>query len=183
MDSGKGDLKSVDGSWKLEDLGDERTRATYSIEVDLGRTLGMLVRGPMVDMLRQMLAGARAGELKKRSSQAEGPSDPRRPRRACRASRRRSAQDPRRERPLEHAADPAGAVPGGLERHLRAVRGGATVQRDTYDDSWSRSAGRRRPPRRSAGSRARGARPRSGTRSRCPAPALPIRLGTGCSCR
>jgi ribosome-associated toxin RatA of RatAB toxin-antitoxin module len=60
----KGDLKSVDGSWKLEDLGGERTRATYSIEVDLGRTLGMLVRGPMVDMLRHMLAGARAGELK-----------------------------------------------------------------------------------------------------------------------
>jgi ribosome-associated toxin RatA of RatAB toxin-antitoxin module len=61
----KGDLKSVSGSWELEDLGGERTRATYSIEVDLGRTLGMLVRGPIVDVLRQMLAGARAGELKK----------------------------------------------------------------------------------------------------------------------
>ena len=62
----KGDLKSVTGSWELEDLGGERTRATYSIEVDLGRTLGMLVRGPVVDVLRQMLAGARAGELKQR---------------------------------------------------------------------------------------------------------------------
>lgn len=61
----KGDLKSVDGSWELEDLGGERTRATYSIEADLGRTLGMLVRGPVVDVLRHMLAGARAGELKK----------------------------------------------------------------------------------------------------------------------
>ncbi len=60
----KGELKTVDGSWKLEDLGGDRTRATYSIEVDLGRVLGMLVRGPMVDMLRHMLAGARAGELK-----------------------------------------------------------------------------------------------------------------------
>lgn len=61
----KGDLKSVVGSWTLEDLGGDRTRATYSIDADLGRTLGMLVRGPVVDMLRQMLAGARAGELKK----------------------------------------------------------------------------------------------------------------------
>ncbi|MBV8948099.1 MAG: SRPBCC family protein, partial [Solirubrobacterales bacterium] len=61
----KGDLKSVTGSWQLEDLGGERTRATYSIEADLGGTLGMLVRGPVVDVLRQVLAGARAGELKK----------------------------------------------------------------------------------------------------------------------
>jgi carbon monoxide dehydrogenase subunit G len=62
----KGDLKSVNGSWELADLGGGRTRATYSIEVDLGRTLGMLVRGPMVDLLRHMLAGARADELKQR---------------------------------------------------------------------------------------------------------------------
>jgi len=60
----KGDLKSVNGSWTLKDLGSGRTQATYSIEVDLGRTLGMLVRGPIVDVLRHMLAGARAGELK-----------------------------------------------------------------------------------------------------------------------
>ena len=60
----KGDLKSVNGSWELNDLGG-RTQATYWIEVDLGRTLGMLVRGPIVDVLRHMLAGARAGELKK----------------------------------------------------------------------------------------------------------------------
>ena len=61
----KGDLKSVNGSWTLEDLGDDRTRATYEIDADLGRTLGLLVRGPVVDVLRHMLAGARAGELKR----------------------------------------------------------------------------------------------------------------------
>jgi len=60
----KGDLKSVEGSWELEDLGGERTRATYSIEVDLGR-IGLLIRGPLVDVLRGQLAGARAGELKR----------------------------------------------------------------------------------------------------------------------
>lgn len=62
----KGELKSVDGRWDLEDLGGGRTRATYSLEVDTGRVLGMLIRGPVVDLLRDMLAGARADELKKR---------------------------------------------------------------------------------------------------------------------
>jgi ribosome-associated toxin RatA of RatAB toxin-antitoxin module len=61
----KGELKSVDGSWKLEDLGGDRTRATYAIEADLGRMLGMVIRGPLVGVLQDMLAGARAGELKK----------------------------------------------------------------------------------------------------------------------
>ena len=61
----KGEMKSVDGSWTLEDLGDDRTRATYAIDVDLGRMLGMVIRGPLVDLLRGQLAGARAGELKK----------------------------------------------------------------------------------------------------------------------
>ena len=60
----KGELKSVVGSWVLQDLGDGRTRATYDLEVDLGRMLGMVIRGPLVDALRGMLVNARAGELK-----------------------------------------------------------------------------------------------------------------------
>jgi len=59
----KGDLKSVDGSWELEDLGG-RTRATYSVEADPGRMLGMLIRGPVEGQLRGMLVNARPGELK-----------------------------------------------------------------------------------------------------------------------
>jgi carbon monoxide dehydrogenase subunit G len=59
----KGDIKSVKGWWILEDLGGDRTRATYKVEVDLGR-LGLVIRGPLVDVLRGQLAGARAGELK-----------------------------------------------------------------------------------------------------------------------
>ena len=62
----KGELKSVDGSWELEDLGDGRTRATYSLEVELGRMLGLVIRGPLVDALRGSLVNARAGELKER---------------------------------------------------------------------------------------------------------------------
>jgi ribosome-associated toxin RatA of RatAB toxin-antitoxin module len=62
----KGELKSVDGSWHLEDLGGGRTRATYSLDVDLGRMLGLVIRGPLVDVLRSQLVKARAGELKQR---------------------------------------------------------------------------------------------------------------------
>jgi ribosome-associated toxin RatA of RatAB toxin-antitoxin module len=60
----KGDLKDLDGRWELEDLGGGRTRATYAIEADLGRVLGMLVRGPVEDQLRGLLVNARPGELK-----------------------------------------------------------------------------------------------------------------------
>lgn len=62
----KGEMKSVDGSWELEDLGSARTRATYRLEVELGRMLGMVIRGPLVDVLRGQLVSARAGELKQR---------------------------------------------------------------------------------------------------------------------
>lgn len=62
----KGDLKSVTGSWRLEDLGDERTRATYTLDSDPGRVLGMLIRGPVEAAVRAALVNARPGELKAR---------------------------------------------------------------------------------------------------------------------
>jgi len=62
----KGDVKALEGSWEVEDLGDGRTRATYALEVDTGRVLGMLIRGPVTTVIRDMLVGARAGELKQR---------------------------------------------------------------------------------------------------------------------
>jgi hypothetical protein len=62
----KGDLKSVEGSWALEDLGEGRTRATYALDSDPGRVLGMLVRGPVEAATRAMLVNARPGELKAR---------------------------------------------------------------------------------------------------------------------
>ena len=61
----KGELKSVDGRWELEDLGGNRTRATYSLEVDLGRVLSLVIRGPLLDLLRGMFVSARADELKR----------------------------------------------------------------------------------------------------------------------
>jgi hypothetical protein len=65
----KGDMKSVDGSWLLEDLGDGRTRATYAIDSDPGRLLGALIRGPVEGAIRGLLVNARPGELKARVEQ------------------------------------------------------------------------------------------------------------------
>lgn len=62
----KGDLKSVEGSWLLEDLGGGKTRATYTLDGDPGRVLGMIIRGPVEAAARAMLVSARPGELKAR---------------------------------------------------------------------------------------------------------------------
>jgi carbon monoxide dehydrogenase subunit G len=62
----KGDMKSVEGAWILEDLGDGRTRATYELDSDPGRMLGMVIRGPVEAATRALLVNARPGELKQR---------------------------------------------------------------------------------------------------------------------
>lgn len=62
----KGDLKSLDGAWLLEDLGDGRTRVTYRLEGDPGRMLGMLVNGPVEQKIREKLVHVRPGELQAR---------------------------------------------------------------------------------------------------------------------
>jgi carbon monoxide dehydrogenase subunit G len=59
-----GDLAAVEGSWALEDLGDSTTKVTYALSVDLGRMLGMVVRGPVVDLLRKQMVDTMPGKLK-----------------------------------------------------------------------------------------------------------------------
>ena len=63
----KGDLKSVVGSWELEDVGDGMTRATYRLEGDPGRVLGMMIRGPVESRLREILVEGRPTELATRA--------------------------------------------------------------------------------------------------------------------
>jgi ribosome-associated toxin RatA of RatAB toxin-antitoxin module len=60
----EGDLKAVEGSWELESLGDGRTVATYRLEVDPGRMLGLAMRGPVVDLLRGRMVDTMPGKLK-----------------------------------------------------------------------------------------------------------------------
>jgi uncharacterized membrane protein len=63
----KGDVKALVGWWDLEDLGGGRTRATYALEVDPGRMLGMMLRGPVVDQVRNFLLGGAAEGLKQQA--------------------------------------------------------------------------------------------------------------------
>jgi uncharacterized membrane protein len=63
----KGDTKSLVGSWTFEDLGDGRTRATYALEADPGRMLGMLLRGPAEGKVRDFLLGDAAEGLKQKA--------------------------------------------------------------------------------------------------------------------
>ena len=63
----KGDAKSLHGSWAFEDLGDGRTRATYALESDPGRILGMLLRGPAEAKVRDCLVGGAAEGLKEKA--------------------------------------------------------------------------------------------------------------------
>jgi uncharacterized membrane protein len=63
----KGDTKSLTGSWTLEDLGGGRTRATYALEADPGRMLGMLLRGPAESKVRDFLLGDAAEGLKQKA--------------------------------------------------------------------------------------------------------------------
>jgi ribosome-associated toxin RatA of RatAB toxin-antitoxin module len=60
----EGDLKEVSGSWTFEDLGNGRTKATYRLHVDFGRKLGLVIRGPIVDVLRKQLCDSMPPKLK-----------------------------------------------------------------------------------------------------------------------
>jgi uncharacterized membrane protein len=63
----KGDTKSLTGSWSFEDLGGGRTRATYALEADPGRMLGLLLRGPAEAKVRDFLVGKAADGLKEKA--------------------------------------------------------------------------------------------------------------------
>jgi carbon monoxide dehydrogenase subunit G len=64
----EGELKSMEGSWELEDLGGGRTKATYSVAVDPGGHIPRLIRGPIESAARAILVNGRANELAQRLS-------------------------------------------------------------------------------------------------------------------
>ena len=65
-----GDLSSLAGSWRLEDLGDGRTRATYALDVNPGGVLNFLLNAERLGKLRASLVDVRPGELKARAQSA-----------------------------------------------------------------------------------------------------------------
>jgi hypothetical protein len=58
----EGDVRSISGSYDLEDLGDGTTRATYSLEIDPGRFLP----GPLKKVLTDGVMRTSVRELKAR---------------------------------------------------------------------------------------------------------------------
>lgn len=66
----KGDMKWLKGSWELEQLGAKKTRATYRLKADTGRMLGLLVKGPVQDKLKEWLTKDAAEGLKERAESA-----------------------------------------------------------------------------------------------------------------
>ena len=62
----EGDVRSLDGSWRFEDLGGARSRARYALAADPGRMLGLLLRGPAEGRVRDLLLSAADG-LKRRA--------------------------------------------------------------------------------------------------------------------
>lgn len=63
----KGDMKWLTGRWELEKIGAKRTRATYSIEGDPGRMLGLLLRGPVEGKVKEFLTKDSVEGLKARA--------------------------------------------------------------------------------------------------------------------
>jgi len=64
----RGDLKSLSGAWRLEKRDRGLTRATYTLEIGLNRTLALLrrgVRGPAETKVRDLLTKSPVEGLKR----------------------------------------------------------------------------------------------------------------------
>ena len=59
-----GDVKNVVGEYHFEALADGRTLATYRLEVDPGRRLGLILRGPLADKVQEYVLQETLAELK-----------------------------------------------------------------------------------------------------------------------
>jgi ribosome-associated toxin RatA of RatAB toxin-antitoxin module len=62
-----GDLSALSGSWTLDDLGDDRTRATYQLDVNPGGVLNFFLNEERLGKLREVLVDVRPVELKARA--------------------------------------------------------------------------------------------------------------------
>jgi ribosome-associated toxin RatA of RatAB toxin-antitoxin module len=68
-----GDLRSLDGSWRFQEIGDGLTVATYTLQIGVSRRLAILVRtvrGPVRDRVEALLADRPVEGLKVRAEGA-----------------------------------------------------------------------------------------------------------------
>lgn len=59
-----GDVKGLEGEYRFEALDGGRTRVTFRLAVDPGRRLGLLLRGPLANEVREYVMGTTLAELK-----------------------------------------------------------------------------------------------------------------------
>jgi hypothetical protein len=64
--SESGDVRALDGILEVTAAGDGRSRVTYRLSVDPGRRLGLLLRGPLVDQVRDRILGGTLADLRGR---------------------------------------------------------------------------------------------------------------------
>ena len=62
-----GDIKGLSGAFDLAEAGPGRTRATFGLEVDPGFKLGLLLKGPVADRLRDRVLTGMLDGLKHRA--------------------------------------------------------------------------------------------------------------------
>jgi ribosome-associated toxin RatA of RatAB toxin-antitoxin module len=62
-----GDLKAMSGAFDIADAGAGRTRATFGLEVDPGFKLGLLLKGPVADRVRERILTGMLDGLKRRA--------------------------------------------------------------------------------------------------------------------
>jgi uncharacterized membrane protein len=62
-----GDVKGLSGAFDLAEAGPGRTRATFGLEVDPGFKLGLLLKGPVADRLRDRVLQGMLDGLKRRA--------------------------------------------------------------------------------------------------------------------
>jgi ribosome-associated toxin RatA of RatAB toxin-antitoxin module len=64
--SESGDVRALDGILEVAPAGPGRSRVTYRLSVDPGRRLGLLLRGPIVDQVRERILGGTLTDLRTR---------------------------------------------------------------------------------------------------------------------
>ena len=62
-----GSVKALAGAFDFAETGPGRTRATFSLEVDPGFKLGLLLKGPVADRLRERVLDGMLDGLKRRA--------------------------------------------------------------------------------------------------------------------